>query len=657
MNLRKLSAQSAAVLLFVIASQSFAAPAPIEDFFRNPEFAQVELSPDGTHIAAMAPVNDRQNIIVMNLETREIRPVTGITDQDVSGLMWATNDRILFFMDKDGNESLGIFAVNKDGSKPETLVAPAEAQVNSGRFVVRAAFPFDVMESDPDHILVLYNKRDVRYQDLYRLNIHNGRMRVVKRAEGKQTGYVVDQDDELRVMTHLDGLDAEIKYLNPETDDWETLQEMRFDDAQWNPLAIGYDKRTLYVSSTLSPDGTKRDKAAVYEYDLVERKLGDLIYEHPDADVAGIALSKVTKKPVAVPHYYLKPGVHYVDEKWEARQAQLDSTFKDSHNSLVSVDDKETKAVVLRWDSQLPGMYYLWDFEKNQIEVLTPDTTRPWLKSEPMGEMKPVVIKARDGLALPSYLTLPPGAEAKKLPMVIMPHGGPWARDTWGWRPDVQFLASRGYAVLQTNFRGSTGFGFKHFKAGYREWGKSMQHDVTDAVKWAIDEGIADANRVCIFGASYGGYATMAGLTFTPDLYQCGINYVGVTDIPLLFSSAPAAWESGMESMKVMVGDPKTDREMLEDRSPSNHIDKIQAPLLMAYGRRDPRVVLKHAEIVEKELRKHDKEYELIVEDKEGHGFRKFENQVEFYAKVEDFLAKHIGGKTTAGGRLTTSRR
>ena len=271
--------------------------------------------------------------------------------------------------------------------------------------------------------------------------------------------------------------------------------------------------------------------------------------------------------------------------------------------------------------------------------------------------MKPVRITARDGLELPAYLTLPRDSEGKNLPLVVNPHGGPRARDYWGFNPEVQLMANRGYAVLQVNFRGSMGFGQEFDRAGWGRWGAEMQDDITDAVMWAVDQGIADPNRVCIYGASYGGYAAMAGITFTPDLYRCGINYVGVTDINLLFETMPAPWKRLRPEMLRQIGNYDDDEERADmaRRSPINHVDKIQVPLLMAYGREDPRVVLDHALDLEKELKVHEVDYELIIKKKEGHGFRKFENQVEWYTRLIDFLDQHLKADSEAQATPTAS--
>jgi dipeptidyl aminopeptidase/acylaminoacyl peptidase len=337
-----------------------------------------------------------------------------------------------------------------------------------------------------------------------------------------------------------------------------------------------------------------------------------------------------------------KPGYHYVDAEWERMMTSIKAAFPEKQVSLSSATEDEDKFVFTVWSDRNPAAYYLFDRESNKMEELA--IAYEWLPEENLAKMEPVDIEARDGLILPAYLTLPPGSDGKGLPLVVNPHGGPRARDSWGFNPEVQLLANRGYAVLQVNFRGSTGFGQEFDKAGWGKWGAEMQNDVTDAVQWAVDEGIADPDRVCIYGASYGGYAAMAGITFTPELYQCAINYVGVTDIPLLFETMPAQWKMLRAEMKRTIGDydDPEERADMAARSPINHVDKIRVPLLMGYGEEDPRVVIDHALNLEEKLKAHDVEYELIIKEDEGHGFRKLENQVEWYTKVVNFLDENL---------------
>ncbi|MGB5447329.1 MAG: S9 family peptidase, partial [Woeseiaceae bacterium] len=423
---------------------------------------------------------------------------------------------------------------------------------------------------------------------------------------------------------------------------WTTLVEFEEANGGYYPVWISDDGERMYVSSNVDSNGEMRDKSAIYRYDIDANKIGELIFEHPDVDVGGVWASDVKEELVAVTYNAEKPGRHFVDQEWEKIIKSIEAAFPDKIVSPSSITEDEMKMIVTVWDSRNPAAYYLFDRSNSNMEELA--IAYDWLNADALGEMRPVAIESRDGLTLPAFLTIPPDSDGKNLPLVINPHGGPRARDFWGFNPEVQLMANRGYAVLQVNFRGSTGYGQEFDKAGWGKWGAEMQNDITDAVLWAIDQDIADPDRICIYGGSYGGYAAMAGLTFTPELYRCGINYVGVTDINLLFETMPASWKLLRAEMKRTIGDPDDEEEarLMAERSPINHVDKIKVPLLMGYGKQDPRVVLDHALNLEKKLKQYEVDYELIIEEKEGHGFRKFENQVEWYTKLIDFLDENL---------------
>jgi dipeptidyl aminopeptidase/acylaminoacyl peptidase len=641
---RYLAALAAALML--------AAPAmaveeiPVEDFFKRSLFTSFQLSPDGQYLAAVTPLfeNDRRNIAVINLETREAAAITGVKDRDVSGYMWANNDRILFFMDNDGNESFGIFAVNKDGSRPRTLIEPAETQIRGGSRVILTASVLNTLEEEEDEILVSVPRQyhDTVVQDVKRMNIYNGKMRNVERNPGNIAGWLSNDEGEIIGAVAFEDGKRKVLYRKSEKDDWTTLIEFKVAEGGFTPAWLSDDGERMWVRSNVTPEGDERDKAAIYEYDLENRKLGKLIFEHPEVDVGGVVASDVKDDAVMITYNADKPGYHYVDPEWERMMKSIKAAFPEKQVSLSSATEDEDKFVFTVWSDRNPAAYYLFDRESNKMEELA--IAYEWLPEESLAKMEPVDIEARDGLVLPAYLTLPPGSDGKGLPLVVNPHGGPRARDSWGFNPEVQLLANRGYAVLQVNFRGSTGFGQEFDKAGWGKWGAEMQNDITDAVQWAVDEGIADPDRVCIYGASYGGYAAMAGITFTPELYQCAINYVGVTDIPLLFETMPASWRMQRAEMKRTIGDydDPEERADMAARSPINHVDKIRVPLLMGYGEEDPRVVIDHALNLEEKLKAHDVEYELIIKEDEGHGFRKLENQVEWYTKVVNFLDENL---------------
>ncbi len=642
-------------LLTAAATLLLAGPAlaveeiPVEDFFKRSLFTSFQLSPDGQYLAAVTPLgkNERRNIAVIDLKTREAKAITGVTDRDVNGYMWANNDRLLFFMDKDGNESLGIFAVNKDGSRPRTLVEPAETQIRGGSFVIRSTTVLNTLEDDEDHVLVSHSRpyQDTVVQDVKIMNIHNGKMRNVERNPGNVAGWLPNDEGEIIGAFVFEDGKRKVLYRPSKDADWTTLVEFEIGEGGFSPAWISDDGTRMWVSSTLTPEGEERDKAAIYEYDLANKKLGRLIFEHPEVDVGNVIASDVKDDAVMITYNADKPGYHFVDPEWERMMKSIQAAFPNRQVSLSSTTRKEDKFVFTVWSDRNPAAYYLFDPESKQMEELA--IAYEWLPEEKLAKMQPVKIEARDGLTLPAYLTLPPGSDGKDLPMVVNPHGGPRARDSWGFNPEVQLLANRGYAVLQVNFRGSTGYGQEFDRAGWGKWGAEMQNDITDAVQWAINEGIADADRICIYGASYGGYAAMAGVTFTPDLYQCAINYVGVTDINLLFETMPASWRLQRAEMKRTIGDydDPEERADLARRSPINHVDKIKVPLLMGYGKEDPRVVLDHATNLEDKLKVHEVDYELIIKEDEGHGFRKLENQVEWYTKVVEFLDENLKKK------------
>lgn len=637
-----------AIVTLFTTQNLFADKIPLEDFIKLPQFAGLQISPDGKQLAVLAPVRDRMNVVIMNLDDlRAHKPqpkaLTGYADQDVTGFMWANNERILYFMDKDGSESFGIFGVNTDGSMARVLVEPLGMQLKKGKARVRYARVLDRLPEEDDYILVVTNERRASYPDVYKMNIYNAKdKKLVQRNPGNVGGWFTNWDGEVIGAGYEDEetLENGFMLLNKETGELEEKTRFKWDAPSFAPAGLTGDGETGYVTSNLNPDGTERDKAAVYEYNFKTMTFGDLVYEHDVVDCCGLLQNRKKRDMIGVAYMDGIPETVYLDEKWKNIMDGINQALPNTRNGISSMDDEETVAIVAASTSQQPTRYYLYDFEKGALEWLV--DSRPWIDAEKMAEMKPIKYQARDGRTIPGYLTLPVGSDGKNLPLVINPHGGPRARDGWGFNPETQLLANRGYAVMQVNFRGSTGYGRDHLHSSWKQWGRAMQDDITDGVLWAIEEGIVDKDRVCIYGGSYGGYATMAGLTFTPDLYKCGINYVGVTDIALLFETAPDAW-GDMETMKEMVGDPKTEKEFLEEWSPSNHADKIKVPVFMAYGLQDPRVSIEHAKRMEKGMKKNDVEYELMVKKNEGHGFRKTENRRDFYARMESFLAENIG--------------
>ncbi|RLA03402.1 MAG: S9 family peptidase [Gammaproteobacteria bacterium] len=637
------------VVVFAFMGQFIFAKAsdiPVKDFFRNAEFSGMQISPDGKHIAVLSPVNNTRNIVVMDTEgLKNFRTVTRYKDQDIAGFFWANNDDIVFTMDSDGNEAFSLFKVDTSSKKNKIVTLVGSQSGSSG---IRSASVIHVLPEDPDHLIVQYNGRRVKSPDLYKLPLDsswnrskkkNKRMKLIAKNPGDVQSWIVDHDGEVRGAFSLLGLKGKFHYKSKGAEDFSVIQEFNLLDEGLNPLAFDFDNKTMFVSSNVG-----RDRGAIYKFDPETNKLGEMIFEHDVVDVSGLIMSRKQQKLLGITYMDDYPERVYFDKKAKNMMEGLSNAFPGKRVAITSNSKDEMLNIVLVNNDNDPGKYYLYDRNKNKLSPLLP--RMEWLKPADLSPMKPIKFVSRDGLNIHGYITIPKDSDGKNLPLIINPHGGPFGvRDSWGFNPEHQFFASRGYATVQVNYRGSGGYGRKFEHAGYDgKWGAEMQNDLTDAVKYLIKEGIANPDKVCIYGASYGGYATMAGLAFTPELYKCGINYVGVTDVGLLFSSMPKHWEPAKELMKVQIGDPD-DKELMKRMSPLAHVDNIKAPLMIIQGAKDPRVVKQHATDLRDELEDRGIELsddEWIMKLDEGHGFRKEENRIELYTKMEKFLAKHL---------------
>lgn len=600
---------------------------PMEDFFKNPESTGYDLSPDGEHIAFLKPWQNRLNVHVQKIGEEEVMRITSSTERDIAGYIWANNERIAYVQDTAGDENFRVYAVDIDGSDSKELTPFEKVRVGI----------IDELENDPEHMLIDMNKRDARVFDVYRININTGKMEMIAQNPGNITGWMTDHDGNLRIALTTDGVNTSLLYRDSEKDDFQVMITTSFKET-FNPLFFTFDNKNLYIASNIG-----RDKEAIYEYDVKNKENIRLLYEHPEVDVNTLTRSDKRKKITGTYYYTEKLHYHFFDEDREQLQTELEKRLPGIEVRVYSMSKDETKVLVRTYSDRSLGAYYYLNRDTNEFMKLV--EVSPWLNEDEMSEMKPVSYTSRDGLTIHGYLTLPKGVKAKNLPVIINPHGGPWSRDTWGFIPEVQFLANRGYAVLQMNFRTSTGYGRKFWEAGFRQNGLAIQDDITDGVKWLIDQGIADPERIGIYGGSYGGYCTLAGVAFTPDLYACGVDYVGISSWFTILESIPPYWEPMKEMMYEMVGHPEKDKELLEKASPLFHADKIKAPLFVAQGANDPRVNIKESDQIVDALKKRGVEVEYMVKENEGHGFRNEENRFDFYRAMEKFLAKHLGGR------------
>ncbi len=619
---------------------------PVEDFFKNPDFSGLQLSPNGEYLAVISSINKRRNITLLEVANlKNAKTLTTYTDSNVGGFFWANNESIIFTMDSSGGkEGFSIYKVNVEGKpKPRILVG-----ATFGAGGTRSASVVNRLVDDPDHVIVQFNGRKVTAPDLYKLPLDsrwdnkrgvNGKMKLLARNPGDVTGWLVDNAGNVRGGSSMDGLNGKFFYKDIGEKEFRLIREFKITDETINPVGFDYSNTTLYAISNIG-----RDTSAFYTYDPNTDKLGEMIYGRDDVDMGGMIYSRQQNKLLGVTYFDDYPRQVIFDPKEKQLRDGLAQAFPGKQVNFVSATEDEMMSIVHVGSDMDPGQYYIFDRNTSKLRWILPSMLS--IIPEEMSPMKPIKFVSRDGLDIRGYITIPKNSNGKNLPIIINPHGGPFGvRDFWSFNPEHQFFASRGYATVQVNYRGSGGYGREFQQAGYGgKWGAEMQNDLTDAVKYLVDEGIADPDRVCIYGASYGGYATMAGLAFTPDLYKCGINYVGVTDVGLLFTSMPKTWEPAKELMKIQIGDP-TDEALMNRMSPLAHVDKIKAPLMIVHGALDPRVVKQHATDLRTALKargiKLSKD-EWIMKKDEGHGFRKEENRIELYKKMEKFLAKHL---------------
>jgi dipeptidyl aminopeptidase/acylaminoacyl peptidase len=598
---------------------------PLRDFFKNPVSRAYDLSPDGQTLSFLQPWESRMNIFIRPTAGGETKRLTNEKDRDIRNYAWKGNNFVVYAMDDKGDENFHLKRVDlKSGEVKDLTPFPK----------VRSEIIDDLADVSETDILITLNKRNPEVFDAFRLNVATGEMKMVAQNPGKVDRWITDHAGVIRAATQTDGVNASLLTRPDEKTPFKIVLTTNFREAV-NAQFYTFDNKNLYATSNIG-----RDKAAVVTIDPSNGKELEQLYENPDVDVDALAYSKKRKVVTFAAFDTWKTERKFFDKQSEAMYKTLAEKLPGYEVEVVANDKAEDKFIVMASNDRSPGSRNLFDAKTGTLTKLV--EVAPWLKESELAPMKPIDYKSRDGLTIHAYLTLPLGREAKNLPVVINPHGGPWFRDTWGFNPEVQFLANRGYAVLQMNFRGSTGYGRKFWEASFKQWGQAMQDDITDGVQWLIKQGIADPKRVAIYGGSYGGYATLAGVAFTPDLYAAAVDYVGVANMFTFMKTIPPYWKPFLDMFHEMVGDPEKDKAMMEAVSPVMHADKIKTPLFVAQGAHDPRVNKDESDQMVAALKKRGVEVEYMVKDNEGHGFHNEENRFDFYGAMEKFLEKYL---------------
>lgn len=601
---------------------------PLEDFFKNPEKARYQISPDGKYFSFMAPYQKRMNIFVQEIGKDSAVRLTTETDRDIADYFWKNPTRILFLKDTGGDENFKLYGVNVDGSNLKCFTDFPKVRTEI----------FDQMENFPNEVLIGMNKRNPEVFDPFRLNIETGKMKQLAENPGNIQGWMMDHDGKLRgAYAIVDGVNTQLLYREKETDQFKPVLTTNFKESL-SPMFFTFDNKNIYATSNLG-----RDKSVVVEFDIANGKEIKTLYENPDYDVSGIEYSKKRKVLTTANFESWKMDKYFFDEETKKIYDRVQKEVGNLNINIPWATKEEDKFIVRAYSDRSLGAYYIYDKTSDKLTKIA--EIGPWLKQEELAEMLPIKYQSRDGITINGYLTLPVGytmETAKNLPVVMNPHGGPWARDSWYFNPEIQFLANRGYAVLQVNFRGSTGYGKKFWESSFKQWGLTMQDDITDGVQWLIDKGIADKKRIAIYGGSYGGYATLQGLVKNPDLYAAGVDYVGVSNMFTFMKTVPPYWKPMLDMFYEMVGNPKKDSALLASVSPAMNADKIKAPLFIAQGANDPRVNKDESDQMVAALKKRGIAVEYMVKDNEGHGFHNEENRFDFYRAMEKFLGEHL---------------
>ncbi len=612
---------------------------PRELLFGNPSRSSPQLSPDGTMLSFLAPRDGVMNLWVSPVDRLdEARPLTAEKTRPLRGYFWARNGNdLLYVQDTGGDENFLAYAVNA-----QTGAIRALTDFPKTRVLLYAA-----SWTRPDEVVIGLNNRDARWHDAWLLNITTGELSLLHENKESLSGYIVDDGLQLRYATRSrpDGGWDLLKF-DPEGGALEAAMSVEYEDSSNTGIAgLTQDGKTLYMR-----DSRGRDKAVLKAIDVAS---GDetILAESDRVDIGGALYHPVTGRVEACRTNYLRNEWHALDAAIADDFAFLDSHVEGEWNPGSRTQD-DRLWIIGRSDATAPAAHLLYDRGARKLTPLF--TGRPELEGRPLVPMHPLEISARDGLTLVSYLSLPEGADAnadgrpeQPVPMVLLVHGGPWGRDGYGYNSMHQWLANRGYAVLSVNFRGSTGFGKGFVRAGDKEWAGRMHDDLIDAVNWAIAEEIAPRDRIAIMGGSYGGYATLVGLTFTPDVFACGVDIVGPANLETLLDTIPPYWEAARAQFARAIGDIDTEegRKLLAERSPLHRAGAIIRPLLIGQGANDPRVKQAESDQIVAAMKAKNIPVTYVLYPDEGHGFARPENSMSFNAVAEAFLAHCLGGR------------
>ena len=600
---------------------------PVSDFFKTPEKSFFKISPDGKFVSYLKPYKDKQNIYIKSLETGKEQMATAYTDYSVRDYSWTFNNQIVFTQDIIASDVYRVFTLDVATLKITNLLNLDKVRI---RILNRN-------RQQPDIITVSLNKRDAANFDVYRMNVKTGELKLYLQNPGNVTKWYPEPDGRIRMAKASDGVNETILFRTSEHRPFKPIIKSNFND-RVEPIAFTGTKNYFYALSNVN-----RDKTAVVEIDADSGKEVRVVYASPNADIMDVSYSKSKRMIELASWDEAMPQRHFLSSGVEAIYKCIESKLKGSQMNIVDRDSIEDKFIVNTYTDKSPGSYYLYETQGDRLTKL--GDINSGIQSDDFCAMEPVRFKASDGLTINGYLTVPNGKEKKNLPVVVMPHDFIWGRDSWGYDAEVQFLANRGYAVFQVNYRGSGGYGKAFRKAGFKQVGGKIQDDITDGVRWLIANKIANPKKIAIFGGGFGGFSALYGVSFHSDMYNCAVVKYGLINFFTYLKDAPPFYKPFQKMSYEMIGDPEKDAEQLRAISPVFHTDKIKSPLLIFQGAKDPRANISELNQFVRELNKRHVPVIYRLKENERAFFRSEHNRMEMYAEIENFLDANMQGK------------
>jgi len=614
-------------LLFSCVKNAKVAKISAETFFNEPEKSSFHISPDGKYLSYLQPLNGKLNLYIQSIDRKETLQITNYQDQGIKYYFWAGNDRLFYVKDKDENDNYKAFAVNSDGKSIREFDIAPKTRIDV----------IDEMKMDDNFILIAMNERVPENFDVYKLNLKTGKKEMIIKNPGNIVDWISDNNGNIKLAIASDGVNESLYFRESIQDELKPIISINFKNAL-KPLCFTGEKNHIYALSNLN-----RDKMALVDFDCSTAKETKLVYENPEADVMDVMYSKSGNKLVYLTYEVSKRETYFFDEKAKEMYNDIRTQLPEQELKIIDKDKGENNFLIKTYTDKDPGAYYLYEVSSKSLIKLS--DVNKGIDPANMCSMQAISYKNREGITIHGYLTLPLGNNKKNLPCVVMPHAGPSTRNVWGYSSEVQYLANKGYAVFQMNFRGSTGYGKAFLTAGFKQWGKKMQDDITDGVNWLTEEKIADPDRIGIYGYRFGGFAALNQVIYHPELYKCAASYSGFINLFTYLKSFPAYYKPYQQMLNEIIGNPESDDDYLKYASPIFQSDKVKTPILIAQGAKDPGVNVNEMNQFVKELRKRQINVNYILKDNESHYFRDQSNKMEFYKQLGVFLDKNLNSE------------